>query len=136
MPHLLATCLCFVRRQGTGPEEAKDLTQGFFALLLERRNFDDVRKEKGRLRSYLLTSLKHFLTNERNRAMTIKRGKGQRLVPLDELQQGERGDFEPADTATADHIYERRWAMTLMKQVLGRLEEEHSAAGKCSCLIG
>ena len=52
----------FVRRQGVGPEEAKDLTQGFFALLLERRDFDAVRKEKGRLRSYLLTSLKHFLT--------------------------------------------------------------------------
>ena len=54
------------------PEEAEDLTQGFFALLLERRDFDTVRKEKGRLRSYLLTSLKHFLTNERNRAMAIK----------------------------------------------------------------
>src|SRR5438445_13487989 len=59
----------FVRRQGTESEEAKDLTQGFFALLLERRDLDAVRKDKGRLRSYLLTSLKHFLTNERNRAM-------------------------------------------------------------------
>jgi RNA polymerase sigma-70 factor (ECF subfamily) len=64
----------FVRRQGVGTEEAKDLTRGFFALLLERRDFDTVRKEKGRLRSYLLTSLKHFLTNEHNRAMAIKRG--------------------------------------------------------------
>src|SRR5206468_10120074 len=63
----------FVRRRGAGPEEAEDLTQGFFALLLERRDFDTVRKEKGRLRSYLLTSLKHFLTNERKRAMAIKR---------------------------------------------------------------
>src|SRR5215468_10000834 len=54
----------FVRRQGVSPEEAKDLTQGFFALLLERRDLNAVRKEKGRLRSYLLTSLKHFLTNE------------------------------------------------------------------------
>jgi len=59
----------FVRRQGTQPEEAKDLTQGFFALLLERRDLNAVRKDKGRLRSYLLTSLKHFLTNERNRAL-------------------------------------------------------------------
>src|SRR5438876_10231222 len=66
----------FVRRQDVEPEEAKDLTQGFFALLLERRDLDAVRKEKGRLRSYLLTSLKHFLTNERNRAMAIKRGEG------------------------------------------------------------
>ena len=54
----------FVRRQGTGPEEAEDLTQGFFELLLERRDLDSVRKEKGRLRSYLLTSLKHFLASE------------------------------------------------------------------------
>jgi len=72
----------FVRRQGVGTEEAKDLTQGFFALLLERRDLDAVRREKGRLRSYLLTSVKHFLASEQRRAMAIKRGKGQRLVPL------------------------------------------------------
>jgi RNA polymerase sigma-70 factor (ECF subfamily) len=120
----------FVRRQGVGPEEAEDLTQGFFALLLERRDFDTVQKEKGRLRSYLLTSLKHFLTNERNRAIAIKRGKGQRLISLDQLHQDEGATFEPADRATADQIYERRWAMTVLNQVLVRLEEEHRAAGK------
>jgi RNA polymerase sigma-70 factor (ECF subfamily) len=120
----------FVRRQGTEPEEAKDLTQGFFALLLERRDLDTVRKEKGRLRSYLLTSLKHFLTNERSRAMAIKRGEGQQLISLDQLHQGERASFEPADTATADEIYERRWAMTVLNQVLARLEEEYRATGK------
>ena len=120
----------FVRRQGTDAEEAKDLTQGFFALLLERRDLDTVRKEKGRLRSYLLTSLKHFLTNERNRAMAIKRGEGQRLISLDQLHQDERAGFEPADTATADQIYERRWAMTVLNQVLARLEEEYRASGK------
>ena len=120
----------FVRRQGTDAEEAKDLTQGFFALLLERRDLDTVRKEKGRLRSYLLTSLKHFLTNERNRAMAIKRGEGQRLISLDQLHQDERAGFEPADTSTADQIYERRWAMTVLNEVLARLEEEHRAAGK------
>jgi RNA polymerase sigma-70 factor (ECF subfamily) len=120
----------FLRRQGVGPEEAEDLTQGFFLLLLERRDFDTVRKEKGRLRSYLLTSLKHFLTNERNRAVAIKRGHGQRLISLDQFHQGEGAGFEPADKATADQIYERRWAMTLLNQVLARLEEEHRAAGK------
>src|SRR5262252_7454508 len=119
----------FVRRQGVGPEEAKDLTQGFFALLLERRDFDAVRKEKGRLRSYLLTSLKHFLTNERNRAMAIKRGEGKRLIPLDQFHQGERADFEPADASTADQIYERRWAWALMDQVLLRLGDEYRTAG-------
>src|SRR4029077_6008987 len=99
----------FIRRQGSGPEEAEDLTQGFFVLLLQRRNFDDVRKEKGRLRSYLLTSLKHFLVSEHRRAVTLKRGKGQQPVPLDELSGAERSDVEPADHLTAERIYERRW---------------------------
>jgi DNA-directed RNA polymerase specialized sigma24 family protein len=103
----------FVRRQGVGPEEAKDLTQGFFALLLERRDLNAVRQEKGRLRCYLLTSLKHFLTNERNRAMATKRGEGQRLIPLEDLRQRERAGFEPSDTLAADKIYERRWALSV-----------------------
>ena len=120
----------FVRRQGTEPEEAKDITQGFFALLLERRDLNMVRKEKGRLRSYLLTSLKHFLTNERNRAMAIKRGNGRRLIPLDQFQQGERAGFEPTDTSTADQIYERRWAWALMDQVMMRLADDYRLAGK------
>jgi RNA polymerase sigma-70 factor (ECF subfamily) len=119
----------FLRRQGVGPEEAKDLTQGFFALLLERRDFDAVRKEKGRLRSYLLTSLKHFLTNERNRAMAIKRGAGQRLIPLEDLAERERVGFEPSDTLAADQIYQRRWALSVLDQVLARLGNEYRAAG-------
>ena len=119
----------FVRRQGTDSEEAKDLTQGFFALLLERRDLNQVRKEKGRLRSYLLTSLKHFLTNERNRAMAIKRGEGRRLIPLDQFYEGERNAFEPADTSTPDQIYERRWAWALMDQVMNRLADEYRTKG-------
>ena len=119
----------FVRRQGVEPEEAKDLTQGFFALLLERRDFDAVRKEKGRLHSYLLTSLKHFLANERNRTMAIKRGEGQRLIPLDDLRERERVGFEPSDTLAADQIYERRWALSVLDQVLARLGNEYRAVG-------
>jgi RNA polymerase sigma factor (sigma-70 family) len=119
----------FVRRQGVRPEEAEDLTQGFFCLLLERRDLDTVRKEKGRLRSYLLTSLKHFLTNERHRATAIKRGEGQRLIPLEDLRERERAGFEPTDTLTADQIYERRWALTVLDQVLARLGDEYRAAG-------
>ena len=76
----------FVRRQGTATEDAEDLTQGFFALLLERKDINTVRKEKGRLRSYLLTSLKNFLADEVRHAMAAKRGKGQRLIPLDEIR--------------------------------------------------
>jgi len=119
----------FIRREGTGHEEAEDLTQAFFALLLQRRNFDDVRKEKGRLRSYLLTSLKHFLVSEHRRAVTAKRGKGQQPVPLEELAAIGCADIEPTDHLSADRIYERRWALTLMEQVLRRLRDEYVMAG-------
>jgi DNA-directed RNA polymerase specialized sigma24 family protein len=122
----------FIRREGTGPDEAEDLTQEFFAMLLERRNFDAVRKEKGRLRSYLLTSVKHFLVSEHRRAVTVKRGKGQQPVPLEEFTAIKRAEMEPADHLTADRIYERRWALTLMEQVLRRLKDEYDAAGNAS----
>ena len=119
----------FVRRHGSTPEEAQDLTQGFFAMLLERRDFDSVRREKGRLRSYLLVSLKNFLAKAHRREMAVKRGEGRSLVPLDELLARERADLEPADTLSADKIYERRWALTLLEQVLARLEDEYKVAG-------
>src|SRR5206468_1719043 len=122
----------FIRRQGVGLEEAEDLTQGFFALLLERRDFDAVRKEKGRLRSYLLISLKHFLASEHRRAMTAKRGKGQRLIPLEELSANERVELESAGAFRADRLYERRWALTLMEQVLRRLKDEYCTAGNAA----
>jgi len=101
----------FVRRQGYNPEEAQDLTQGFFAMLLERRDLDAVRREKGRLRSYLLASLKNFLAKAHRRAMTIRRGEGRPLVPLEELL-----------------VRERRWALTLLEQVLARLGNEYRVA--------
>lgn len=122
----------FVRRQGYSPEEAQDLTQGFFVLLLERKDLDVVRREKGRLRSYLLTSLKNFLAKARRRELTVKRGDGRALVPLEELLSRERADLEPADTLSADRIYDRRWALTVLEQVLGRLGEEYRAAGSAS----
>ena len=119
----------FLRRQGLHPAEAEDITQGFFAQLLERRSFDAVRREKGRLRSYLLGALKYFLTDEQRRAMAIKRGKGQRLIPLDELRADDRIEIEPADPVTAEMIYERRWALTVLDRVLSRLKHEYNAAG-------
>ena len=122
----------FVRRQGARPEEAQDFTQGFFALLLERRDLRTVRKEKGRLRSYLLTALKHFLADEHRRAMAIKRGKGQQLIPLEELRTEERGGVEPADPLTAERIYERRWASTLLDRVLSRLEDNYRKRGNAA----
>jgi RNA polymerase sigma-70 factor (ECF subfamily) len=122
----------FLRRQGLAQEEAEDLTQGFFALLLERRDLSAVRREKGRLRSYLLTALKHFLSDERRRAMAIKRGKGQRLIPLEELRADEWIDMEPSDPFTAERIYERRWASTLLDRVLSRLEDKYRTRGNAA----
>ena len=122
----------FVRGQGYSPEEAQDLTQSFFALLLEHRNLDAVRQEKGRLRSYLLGSLKNFLGKAQRRAMTVKRGEGRPLVPLEELLARESADLEPANTLSPDRIYERYWAVTLLEQVLGRLEQEYQVAGNAA----
>jgi RNA polymerase sigma factor (sigma-70 family) len=120
----------FVRRQGVRPEDAEDLTQGFFALLLERKDLNTVRKEKGRLRSYLLTSVKHYVINEQSRAMAIKRGEGQQLIPLDDFREHERAGFEPTDGTSADHMYERHWALAVLDQVLARLGDEYRATGK------
>src|SRR5262245_44145516 len=119
----------YVRRHGVGTEDAEDLTQGFFALLLERKDLNSVRKEKGRLRSYLLTSVKHFLADESRHAMALKRGKGQRLIPFDGIREGERIEAEYCDRFTADQIYERRWAFTVLEQVMARLQEEYRSAG-------
>jgi RNA polymerase sigma factor (sigma-70 family) len=118
----------FVRRQGYSPEEAQDLTQGFFAMLLERKDLDAVRREKGRLRSYLLAALKNYLAKAHRHDTTIKRGEGRPLVPLEDLLVRERADLEPADILSADRIYERRWALTLLEHVLARLEEEYHVA--------
>ena len=120
----------FVRREGYKPEESQDLTQAFFARLLERRDFETVRRERGRLRSYLLASIKNFLSKARDREMTIKRGEGRPLISLDDLLARERVDQEPADKLSADRIYERRWALTLLEQVLVRLGAEYEATGK------
>ena len=119
----------FVRRQGCGHEEAQDLTQGFFVSLFERESLNAVRKEKGRLRSYLLKALKYFLADEQRRAMAMKRGKGQRLIPLEALHAEGRTEMEPADPVTAEMIYERRWASTLLEHVLSRLKDEYRTAG-------
>jgi len=120
----------FVRREGYKPEEAQDLTQAFFARLLERRDLETVRQEKGRLRSYLLASIRNFLSKARDRQLTIKRGEGRPPVSLDDLLTRERADQEPAHRLSADRIYERRWALTLLEQVLVQLSAEYEAVGK------
>src|SRR5213596_1367956 len=119
----------FVRRQGLGRDEAQDLVHEFFARLLEHRNLNTVRREKGRLRSYLLVSLKRFLASEQHRASGVKRYETGSHIPLDELPESDIGDSELTETWSADRLYERHWALAVLEQVLGRLESEYRAAG-------
>jgi RNA polymerase sigma-70 factor (ECF subfamily) len=120
----------FVRRQQHSPHDAQDLTQSFFTKLLEKRWLDGVEREKGRFRSFLLVSVKHFLSNERDHAEAQKRGGGRRQISLDISSAETRYAAEPHDTATPEKIFERRWAFTLLERVLGRLRVEMTAAGK------
>jgi RNA polymerase sigma factor (sigma-70 family) len=120
----------FVQRQGIAPAEAEDITQAFFADLLEHKSLAAVRREKGRFRSYLLGAMKHFMADEQRRARAIKRGKGQKLLLLEELAGDERIEIEPVDPVTAEQIYERRWASTVLERVLGLLKNDYVTAGK------
>src|SRR5436190_3040522 len=133
----------YVRRQGHSPHDAQDLTQEFFARLIEKNYLGDVDREKGRFRSFLLASLKHFLANEWDKAKAVKRGGDQSFVSLNSESAETRYSLEPADTLSADKIFERRWALTLLEQVLARLREEYSDTGKTAlfdrlkdCLTG
>ncbi len=120
----------FVRRQGHGAHDAQDLTQEFFARLLEKNYLAVVARERGKFRSFLLASLKHFLANEWNRAQAAKRGGGQIIASLNETDAEGRYQLEPADTVTAEKIFERRWATTLLDQVVRRLRDEYVRAEK------
>ncbi len=120
----------FVRRQGHNPHDAQDLTQEFFARLLEKNQIAGADRNRGRFRSFLLASLKHFLANEWHKARAQKRGGGQVPIPIDAAAAESKCGFEPADTLTAEKIYERRWALTLLDQVLRRLRDEYTRDGK------
>jgi RNA polymerase sigma-70 factor (ECF subfamily) len=124
----------FVRREGHGADDAQDLTQDltqeFFARLLEKNWLDAVDREKGKFRSFLLAAMRHFLANEWDRAHAQKRHGGRALLSLDAESAELRYAMEPADSATADKIFERRWALTLLDQVLARLRVEFADAGK------
>jgi RNA polymerase sigma factor (sigma-70 family) len=120
----------FVRRSGHGPEDALDLTQSFFARMLEHNDLASFDPQRGRFRSWLLGALKNFLANERRHAQAQKRGGGAALLPIDALDAERRYAREPADLLTPERVYERRWALTLLEHVLGRLEQEHAAQDK------
>lgn len=120
----------YIRRLGNGPKEAEDLTQEFFARLLEKHYLRAVIPERGKFRMFLLMAVKRFLANEWDRATAKKRGGGKPLLSLEELAE-QRYKVEPlADTLTPDRIYERRWALTVLDGVLARVKQEFAAAGK------
>lgn len=120
----------YVRRRGHDSHEAEDLTQEFFARLLDKNYLEGITREGGRFRSYLLTTLKHFLANEWERARAQKRGGGKALVSLDDQDAEARYKFEPADSATPEILFERRWALTVLDQVMVRLRDEYITQGK------
>jgi len=120
----------FVRRQGFSAEESQDLTQEFFARLLEKDFLALVDREKGRFRSFLLAACKHFLSNERDKARTKKRGGGREPISIDVDHAEGRYRLEPAHDLTPEKLFERRWAMTLLDQVLALLKNESVQAGK------
>jgi RNA polymerase sigma-70 factor (ECF subfamily) len=133
----------YVRRRGHSPEDAQDLTQAFFARLLERNWVGQADQQKGRFRSFLLSAMNHFLADEWDKARAQKRGGGILPVPLQFDTAETRYGHEPADNITPEQNYERRWALTLLDTVLRRLRSEYEQEGKAElfavlnpCLVG
>lgn len=119
----------FVRRLGHSPDEAQDLTQGFFTRLLEKRELEHADQDRGRFRSFLLTSCRNFISNERDRMGAMKRGGGAAAVSIDVLEAEQRYERALVSAETPERLYERHWGLTLMAAVLDGLRKEYGAAG-------
>jgi DNA-directed RNA polymerase specialized sigma24 family protein len=123
----------FLRREGFNAEDAQDLTQGFFAHLIETRAYARADRAKGRFRSFLLGTLKHFVANTRDRDRAQKRGGGLIAEQLDDNAIAEiEAQVDRAAKWNADHVYEREWAVSLLRQSLDRLSQECALAGKAA----
>jgi RNA polymerase sigma-70 factor (ECF subfamily) len=120
----------YVRRQGHSESDAQDLTQSFFARLLERKYLRLADRNQGRFRTFLLTSLKHFLINDWKKENREKRGAGQRALSLDEEMAESRFAAEPAIAQPADTLYDRGWAALLLERALAALKAEFERSGK------
>lgn len=120
----------YVRRHGRSREDAEDLTQAFFAKLLEKNYLEGIRSDKGKFRAFLLVALKHFLANEWDHANRQKRGGGQRPLSLDWQDADTRYQIDPADNLSPDKLYDRAWATALLERVITRLRDENVAEGK------
>lgn len=120
----------YLRGRGHDPDEARDLTQAFFTELLEKDMLQGIDRSKGRFRSFLLASLKNFLSHERDRAQALKRGGGTRTVSMDAAAAEGRFQREPVENLTPEQIFERRWGLTLMERAMGRLETETASTAE------
>ena len=120
----------FVRRKGHGPHDAQDLTQAFFARVLEKNYVAQADRERGRFRTFLLTALTHFLADEWDKSRRLKRGGDREMISFDGASAEERYRLEPVDLVDAAMLYERRWVTTLFDRVLTRLEQEFCESGK------
>ena len=120
----------FARRLGHTTEDAHDLTQGYFALLIEKDYLRDVRLREGRFRAFLLTSFKHFLSKERDRARAAKRGGGLVPVSIDVREAEARHTDEPRDALDPEALFERRWALTILERAMDRLRQEVAHTGR------
>jgi RNA polymerase sigma factor (sigma-70 family) len=120
----------FVRRLGYDAAQSQDLTQEFFTRLLEKDYLKAVDRERGKFRTFLLASFRHFLANEHDRATAQKRGGGKSILSLDFSASEERNRLEPSHALTAEKLYERRWALALLEQALARLRGEYSRGGR------
>jgi RNA polymerase sigma-70 factor (ECF subfamily) len=120
----------FVRRQGNAHESAQDLTQEFFARMLEKRYIDDVGPEKGRFRTFLLVCLKRFLANEWDKTRAQKRGGGKAHLSIDFQDADGRYSLEPGHDVTAQKIFERRWALTVLERTLAGVAQEFAESGR------
>jgi RNA polymerase sigma-70 factor (ECF subfamily) len=133
LAQLCAACwfpiYAYIRRTGKGPQDAEDLTQGFFARLLEKNFLASADGDKGRLRTFLLTCVQRYLADEHDRTMTQKRGGG-RIVELDALDAEQRYATEPADLLTPERCYQRRWALEMIDTAMETLRAQHAAEGK------
>ncbi len=132
----------FLRRDGYGVHDAQDLTQGFLTALVERNPLAGI-EPRGRFRSFLLVTLKHFVSDQRKREQAQKRGGGQPLISVDGLGAEQRYRFEPVERMTPEMLFERRWATTVLEQVLDRLKQDRDARGQGDlftalrpCLVG
>ncbi len=120
----------YVRRRGYGPEDAQDLTQQFFALLLQKDYFRLADPHRGRFRTFLLHALEHFVINEWKKAHRLKRGGGAALLSLDLPTGEQRYALESRNSTTPEQAYEKRWALILLDQVLAKLREQYTIANK------